>query len=73
MKDMNHIITPWWDDYTLCWYANDEFEIVHLWWEAEDIESIREFYNKNYEEKIEYWSNCKSCIKILRKLRSIKK
>ncbi len=65
MKEIKHIIPPL-SDYTLCWYAEDEFEAIYLDKSNQDIETIEEFIKNNYQDKFEFNSNCKQCIKILR-------
>lgn len=74
MNELKHIIVGSYDS-TLCWYSGEQLEKEDMgWWinDKYDWDDLKEFILEN-KCKMEYWSNCKSCIEALKELRSIRK
>lgn len=78
LKHVEHIYQQ--AEHSLCGYAMDEIEVewiddkrINRFTSKKDMEEARERIKSMYQDKTEFGSNCKECISMLRKLRSIKK
>ena len=77
--ELKHILSV--ADYTLCGFADDELDEFWIEWQEEseiahqyeDHREVRKEFVKQFkQDKVEYSSNCRECIKELRRLKTIK-